>query len=519
MDHRMTRRRFLFGGSAVVVGAAVASTAGVLVSDGVLTRHGQTADAAGSSSPSTASPTPPPAIPPYSGLRTRPDFDGVATLKVRQSTQAAASGPLLLTPKTSAGVQGAALYDNAGHLVWYHPVGAGLDMIHNLQMVTYQGEPMLAWYEGKTPPGTPGFGNGAYLLYNTRYEQVAVIRGEQGSPVDLHEMVITPEGTAFVEAYLSVKKNLEAYGGAKDTTVYDWHLQEIDIATGKLLFSWRSLDHVAIAESVESPPTSPGGSFDYFHGNSIAIAPDGKSLLVSARNTSTLYKIDRTTGEILWRLRGADKGVAPGKTLKLLPEGETFWYQHDARVYADGTISVFDDGGQPFKHNGRGLVLAIDETVGTATIQRDDSMNMPVNYEGSYRPVSNGDWLVGWGDIGGLTEFAPDGSVVLDIDFDANSYRCVRADWSGDPLTPPDIAAGRALDGTVNVWASWNGATRLRSWRLLAGTSVDALAPVGEFPCTDFETAMTVTTAATVVAVAALDADGSVLSTSAARPV
>jgi len=501
----------------VVAGAAVASTAGVLISNATGTKHSPGAAASPTATPS-ANPKSP-AIPAYTGLRTRPDLNGAAGLKVRKASGAAAGGYLLLTPKTTANVQGAALYDNAGHLVWFRPLGANADMVHNLQLVQYQGQPLLAWYEGKAPSSSPGFGDGACLLYNTSYEQVAVIQGENGTPIDLHDLVVTPQGTALVGAYLPVSKDLEAYGGAKNTTVYDWHLQEIDIASGKSLFSWRALDHVAIAETTEKPPSSPGGAFDYFHGNSIDLHPDGKHFIVSARNTSTIYKIDRTTGDIVWRLRGADTGKAPGTTLKLLPEGESFWYQHDVRSYADGTLSVFDDGGQPFHHNGRGLVLDIDEAAGTATIKRQDTINIAVNFEGSYRPQPNGDWLAGWGDVGGLTEFAPNGDVVLDIDSDANSYRCLRADWVSTPAAPPDIAAERAVDGSVSVWASWNGATAVRTWRVLAGESAANLSPLGDFPWADFETEMSVKTTAKVVAVAALDANGALLATSAPRPI
>ncbi len=525
MPLTLTRRRLLISGGAAISGAIAASTAGVLISEATAAHHSSVASHTANAASGTATATPTstasqtPSIPPYSGLRTRPDLDGAAGLKVRTATGDAAPGYLLLTPKTPANVQGAAIYDNAGHLIWFRPLGAGEDMVHNLQLVEYHGQPLLAWYEGKAPSGTPGFGDGTCLLYNTSYEQVATIRGDGGSPIDLHDLVVTPQGTAIVAAYLPVTRDLTSIGGATNTTVYDWHLQEIDIATGQLRFSWHAIDHVDISETTETPPTSPGGAFDFFHGNSIDRTPDGTAFIVSARNTSTIYKIDRATGNVIWRLRGADKGEAPGRHLKLLPDGESFWYQHDVRAWADGTLSVFDDGGQPFHHNGRGIILNVDESAGTATITRQDSIKIPVNFEGSYRPQPNGDWLAGWGDVGGLTEFAPDGKVVLDVDFDANSYRCLRADWVANPVVPPDIAAERAADGSVNVWASWNGATEVRSWRVLGGDSVATLEPLREFPWTDFETAMTVTTDSKVVAVAALDANGRLLSTSASRAV
>jgi hypothetical protein len=124
-----------------------------------------------------------------------------------------------------------------------------------------------------------------------------------------------------------VRADLSSAGGPKDARVLDGIAQEIDIETGEVLFEWHSLDHVGLDESYRKPPKDSRWPFDYFrtrklfdyfHINSIDVDPDG-NLLVSSCTTFTVYKIDRETGEVLWRLGG--KG-APSRWVRT-PEPAT----------------------------------------------------------------------------------------------------------------------------------------------------------------------------------------------------
>ena len=96
-------------------------------------------------------------------------------------------------------------------------------------------------------------------------------------------------------------------------------------------------------------------AFDYFHLNSIDIDHDG-NLLVSARLTFAVYKIDRKSGEVIWRLGGKKSDFEMG-------EGTRFSYQHDATTPPDGTISIFDNGTTVFQ-NGQGRPRAVEESRG-----------------------------------------------------------------------------------------------------------------------------------------------------------
>ena len=123
-----------------------------------------------------------------------------------------------------------------------------------------------------------------------------------------------------------------------------------------------------------------------------------------------------------------------------------------------------------------------------------------------------GDLLVGWGSEPYFTEFAPDGSIRFDarLPHGGQNYRVLRFSWSGRPTSPPHLVAKERV-----VYASWNGATELASWRLRTGTSAATLEDAGETVVRAFETAFTVPAGTTHAAVVALDERGDALATSA----
>jgi hypothetical protein len=130
---------------------------------------------------------------------------------------------------------------------------------------------------------------------------------------------------------------------------------------------------------------------------------------------------------------------------------------------------------------------------------------------GSARTASHGDVIVDWGPNRRITEVGSDGRVNLLLKLERWSYRAFPAAWTGDPGGAPAIVAQRR-GGAVDIWASWNGATEIRRWRVLAGMSADTLAPVSPTVAfADLETHARVRTSAPYVAVEALDAAGRVL--------
>jgi Arylsulfotransferase (ASST) len=391
---------------------------------------------------------------------------------------------------------GVLIADDRGRPVWFLPRKPGLK-VFDVGVQEYRGEPVLTYWQGSF---AAGWGYGQYVVLDESYREIARIGAVGGNRADIHDMTITPEGTALVPSYGLVRR-----GGRQ---VLDGVIQEIDIATGRLLFEWHSLDHIALSESRDRPQR--GKPFDYFHLNSIEVGADG-DLLVSARNTCAVYEIDRETGAVNWRLGGEKNDFRMGR-------GTRFCRQHDARWTGGGTMTLFDnhidrvrDGGQS-----RGLRLAVNQRRKRVRLLRGyhHPRHLAAANKGSARQLANGNLLVGWGAMPFITEFTRHGRIVFDAHFakaDDGSYRAIRARWEGRPATAPRVAA----DGR-RVWASWNGATEIARWRVLGGDSESALQPAATARKRGFETAMTLDRSFAFVAVQALDADGKVLSTSRA---
>ena len=433
---------------------------------------------------------------------------------VDQAATGTAPGLLFVTPRgTGSRGNGAAIVNDRGNLIWYDPVNA--PKVVNLERVTYDGQPMLAFYQGH-PVG--GHGVGDYVLMNKHYQVVSHIRAGNGDTTDLHELTITPQNTALIGSYMPVKMNLTAHGGTASQVVYSYVVQEIDVATGNVLFSWNSLDHVPVTDS-DYPVPANGAAFDYFHGNSIALTSDG-NLLISGRDVSAVYDVNRTTGAVIWKLGGKHSSFT------LAPSGQQwFCYQHHARQPEANVITLFDDGASGpstcTHHASRALTLTLDTTSHTATITRDLGHNPPLHASvlGSNQSLSNGDALVSWGDLQEFTEFNGAGKVNFDARLSGATYRAFRAPWTGIPDYPPAVASRQGAGNAVTVYASWNGDTQVASWQILAGSSSSSLRPVGSpVRKTGFEAKITVHTAGPLVAAQARDSSGKVLGTSSAVP-
>ena len=68
------------------------------------------------------------------------------------------------------------------------------------------------------------------------------------------------------------------------------------------------------------------------------------------------------------------------------------------------------------------------------------------------------------------------------------AYRALLTDtWVGTPYYPTSSAA---VQGTGTVYASWNGATEVAEWEVLAGASTGDLQVVATHGRTGFETAI-----------------------------
>jgi hypothetical protein len=432
---------------------------------------------------------------------------------VTANNPGAAPGDIFVAPYTGPGQAGPMILDPSGGLLWFKALPRNTSAT-DLRVQEYSGKPVLTWWQGNI--SVHGFGTGEGVIANAAYEDIAHVRAGNGHQVDLHELQLTPRGTALVTSYFPILCNLSSVGGSSYSGLTDGVMQEIDIRTGLVMYEWTSLDHVALSESYASPKRStPPYPYDFFHINSINLDRDG-SLLISSRNTWAIYDLAASTGLINWRLGGKKS------TFKAGPGTRTAW-QHDPRELPDGSISLFDNGSSPTVHpQSRGMVVRLNPATGEATLvsQVFHSPALVVESQGNTQPLANGDWFLGWGQEPFFSEVSPQGTTIFDAHFPGRtqSYRSFRFPWLGAPAHPPAFTYSSGGAGSGTLYASWNGATRVVSWRLLAGASAKALRPILTASRAGFETAITVPggTSGPYLSVQALDGAGRVLGRAAA---
>jgi len=436
-------------------------------------------------------------------LRSRPDLR-IPGLAVDVNKPGTDPGLIFLAPYGPSNAQvGAVIADGSGQPVWEHPTAG--DEVYNFQVQTYRGRPALTWWQGKI---VDGHGAGSYVIADQAYRTIARVRAGNRLESDLHEFLLTSAGTALLTSYVETHVDLRSVGGPAHGAIEDAVFQEVDLTSGRVLLEWHSLDHIALSESYW-PLTS--WSWDYVHLNSIDVDTDGQ-LLVSSRNTHTIYKIDRRSGAIIWRLGGNQSDFAIGP-------GATFAWQHDARRQPDGTLTMFDNEGAPGgAPQSRALVLAVDEQARTASLLRQylHPLALQAASCGSVRVLPNGNVFVGWGAEPFVSEFSPTGELLFDARLGTgySGYRAFRIPWSAAGEDRPTIAARRHGAGATQLWVSWNGDTQVVRWEVLAGGVTGALKPLGTHPRTGFETAITLAGAPRRLAVSGLDGTGATLGTS-----
>jgi hypothetical protein len=428
----------------------------------------------------------------------RPDLHP-PTLRIHKNGKTA-PGHLFLAPSSGPGQRGVLIADETGEPVWFHPTTPQTAM--NFRTGVFHGKPVLTWWEGKAESG---LGTGTHVILDDSYCVIARVPAGGGRQSDLHEFLITPQNTGLITSYEIRDADLTSIGGPPSGKVIGGLVQEIALPSGRVLFEWKSLDHVDISET--HVPWM-GHPLDYFHINSIDLTSDG-GLLVSARNTWAVYKISRRTGEVRWRLGGKRSDFK-------MEKGTVFAFQHDARHQGHNRITIFDDGGMPqVEPQSRGLLIQLDQKSGTARLVRKyvHRPNRIVSrFMGNMQALDNGNVMIGWGSEPYFTEFGRNGDIALDVRLPAGgmNYRAFRLPWRGRPSLPP-TAVYRYRHGRGTVYVSWNGATEVASWRLESGAAPGSLRAGSAVPRKGFETALPTTPGDKWARAVALDAAGHVL--------
>jgi EmrB/QacA subfamily drug resistance transporter len=451
---------------------------------------------------------------------TAPDLHPPKISATRESDDAAlAPGDIMLTnfydlsspPMT--GQSGPLIVDNQLQPIWFRPLPTDV-VAANLSAQHYRGKPVLLWWQG-TITSTGQTETGEYVVVDDHYRTVATLTGKDGWILTLHELVIDGDH-AWVTANKNIPMNLAKYGGAKNGAIVDSAVQEYSLSTGELLYTWDALDHIPLSDS-HSPPPPNGFPWDAYHVNSIELELDG-TFLTSMRDTWAAYLVDRASSNIRWTLGGDHSSFT------FAPDAAFEW-QHDVSL-TGSEVTLFDDacceiaGVDTYltpEGPSRGVVLHVDQGAKHVTLVRQymHGDDFEAAYMGSVQTLPNGNTFVGWGAQPYFSEYSKSGKLLLDAAFPAPdlSYRARRQQWSATPSNPP-LAAVATADGKTTVYASWNGATSVAAWRVLAGATAAALSPVTAAPRAGFETAIPTPGGNAFYEVQALDADGKVIGTS-----
>lgn len=446
------------------------------------------------------------------------------------------SGLIFLAPYSFSadatyGQAGSLILDNQGNPFWFRPTGDKNLMNTDFRVQRLFAQPVLTFWQGTlaTPPtytnapgGSSEPGSCYYILDNT-YRTIKTVSARRGFTSDIHEFLITPDNTALFLSTKVVPMDLTPYGGPQNGFVQDFAVQEIDLATNKLIFFWDALQHIPLTDSFEpaSSATESGNVWDAFHLNSVGITDDKNDILVSGRNTWTIYRINKPTGDIVWRLGGKQSSFMFGSEA-------TFSWQHDARFLPNNVVSLFDDNCcesatiPPETPPAHGLILQLDLVNMTANVLRTyfHNPNLQVASQGNVQSLDNGNKFIGWGQSQYYSEFNGAGNTESDpavnLLYDAiipgsnYTYRAYRNEWIGNPYYPPSIAV-RSNEGQVTVYASWNGSTETTKWKVFAGHCPQRLAKVKSVDKAGFETTIPVSDQGPYFQIRAYDAKGCVI--------
>lgn len=340
-------------------------------------------------------------------------------------------GYIFITPSgdTKLYSNGPEIIDAQGNVIWFHAI-PDKQISADFRTQRYNGNQVLTWWQGT------GFGGdascGTDYIYDSSFNALATVQAGNGLCADGHEFLITPWNTALITIYAQATADLTSIGGPANQTVVNGIVQEIDIPTGTVLFQWNSADHVPYSQSQEPLPAKANQPWQWFHLNAVKVDTDG-NLLIEGRHTWAVYKVNHTTGDIIWTLGGKGStftvAAAPGQVLDAA--NEIFAWQHDPEPLGNGLYSLFDNEGNPpapsLLSSSRAVVVQLNENSHVATLVA--SYNQPEGLvafsQGNAQATDEGNLFVGWGRLPYISAFDPAGNLIFNAQFPAgvDSYR------------------------------------------------------------------------------------------------
>ncbi|MEM7532788.1 MAG: aryl-sulfate sulfotransferase [Chloroflexota bacterium] len=362
------------------------------------------------------------------------------------------------------------ILDNSGEPVWFKAMEEGT----RFRDLRKQRNGMLTYFY------TPDF---VFHEMDNTYRLVGEYKVGNGYLTDFHGLQVREDGYALLQVYddqpIDMSQIVE--GGLVTATVTGALVQEID-PSGNVIFEWRSWDHFEILDASDEVDFT-SDDVDVTHINSADWDYDG-NIIMSNRNIDEVTKVDRATGDVIWRWGGKKNQF----TLTNAGEEGVAWFnwQHDARRQETGTITLFDNGNHKDPPHSRAVEFEMDEENMTVT-QVWQYRNDPDFYgraTGNVQRLPNGNSVIDWGGVGidfhlpFITEVTLDGRKAYEAYFQAveSTYRVFRFPWEGRPFEPPMLVASTLASSEgeeTTLHYSWNGATHIASYDVYGGTTTN----------------------------------------------
>jgi len=361
-----------------------------------------------------------------------------------------APGYIFLENKGQSGSKFTMILDNNGDPVWYRRGGGREFKVQKNGMITWS----------------------AFRGMDKNFNFVRNYYAANAHSTDDHELEVLEDGSYLIIGYHNqsgIDMSRYISGGNPYATVHATALQEFT-AAGELIFQFRAWDHFDIAD-VEPVVENPlAGNVRFSHMNAIDVDKDDGHLLISSRHISEVTKIDRNTGEIIWRLSGAHSDF----TFVNDPLNG-FRNQHDISSLGNGRYMVFDNGNGHSPRVSRAVEYELDLQAMTATLVWEfrDTPDKYTHYMGNAQRLPNGNTLINFVLSGypKVIEVDPGGVKQFEMYLNPGSdlYRAFRFPWDGVVDAPYLIVEPQA-DNITLIFNKF-GDPDVAYYRIYGGTS------------------------------------------------
>jgi len=294
-----------------------------------------------------------------------------------------------------------------------------------------------------------------HIVLDNTLAVVDSFKMKNGYITDFHEFKMLPNGHVMMMSYHTIIYDMSTIveGGKTDASLVINIMQEQDL-NKNVVFEWRNIDYIPITDSDLDLTAS---RINYGTLNAFDIDDDG-NILTSWRNHSEIMKINRATGEVMWRMGG------PRGEFTFVGEHEEnapYYHarQHNIRRRPNGNITMFDNGQFHTPPYSRAVEYSLDEVNKVATLVsewRYPNGNIFCVTAGNAEPLSNGGWFSGYGVPSpqfvkrNAVEVHPDGSIALEFSLPNGvlAYRAYKLPWK-ESVSKPSFTHFEVKEGNT----------------------------------------------------------------------